>query len=47
MNGGTCVLIGQYTKDLTNINVFFLYLKKRLGSAWLSSVRVVKREVKS
>lgn len=46
MNGGTCVLIGQYTKDL-NINVFFLYLKKRLGSAWLSSVRVVKRGVKS
>lgn len=51
LNGGTCVLIGQYTKNLTNIfyqiKFKFLVQFNKNGSAWLSSVRVVRCMVQS
>lgn len=51
-NGGTCGLIRQSTKNLTNIYIFFFLIlikkkKKKFGIAWLSSVRIVKCRVNS
>jgi len=47
--GGTCGLIRQYTKNLTNSCIIKKINKKLIffitGAAWLSSVRILKRLV--